>query len=315
MKKIKFLLIISSLFLIASCDAPQTSDVDSGTNPSSSEPFEPSEPSEVKYYTITWKNYDGAVLEIDINVKENTTPTYDGATPTKPDDTNYTYAWNGWTPSVVPATKDATYTATFKSTPKGGSNPKKVTVASHTLSDTNPPFDSFTEGQQVSETTWNSFMNGSASKFNNHYNFTYTSFYAANNYQQRFFTKNGYAVKSLQGNTYSRMYYERKSGSTFYEYIDVSDGWLRQETNSFNLTNTFTSLILDEIKVHMFAFSNYTWNEYFEQYIYDGGTFTSAVQFKNGYLASLTYIVDGKRFSIDYMFDTEIEIPDSYYYS
>ena len=192
--------------------------------------------------------------------------------------------------------------------------PKKIKVNKHILSDSNPPFDIYSPGQQVTEATWNSFKNGGASKFNNHYNFTYTAFYSANNYQQQFFTKNGYALKSLQGSTYSSMYYERKSGSTFYQYISVSDGWKRQETNSFNLTNTFTNRIIEEIKAHMFAFSNYKWNEYQENYTYDGGTFTSTVQFQSGYLSSLIYTVDSVMFRIDKMFCTEITIPESYYY-
>ena len=40
-------------------------------------------------YTITWKNYDGSVLEIDTNVAYNSTPSYDGVTPTRPDDDEY----------------------------------------------------------------------------------------------------------------------------------------------------------------------------------------------------------------------------------
>ena len=195
----------------------------------------------------------------------------------------------------------------------------KVTVAAHTLKDTNPPVDIYeAEGQQVSESTWNSFLNGAKSKFNGHYNYTYTAYYSASNYQQRFFTKNGYAIESMTGSTYSSMYYERKgsSGNTFYQYISVSDGYLRQET-SFNLTDTFTSLFVEHINDnHMFAQSNYTWNESNECYIYQiGSTASSMVKFQGGYLTNLTYRVDGMMFSIDTMFDTTIDIPKSYYYA
>ena len=65
-------------------------------------------------YTITWKNYDGAVLEIDENVLEGTTPTYDGLQPARESDAQFTYIWTGWSPVVGEATADATYTATFK---------------------------------------------------------------------------------------------------------------------------------------------------------------------------------------------------------
>ncbi len=64
-------------------------------------------------YTITWNNWNGTTLETDNNVKNGTTPTYDGATPTRPDDTEYTYTWSGWDPEVVPATGNQTYTATY----------------------------------------------------------------------------------------------------------------------------------------------------------------------------------------------------------
>lgn len=64
-------------------------------------------------YTITWKNLDGSVLEIDNNVKKGTLPTYDGATPTRPDDGEYTYSWSGWDPEVTAVTSDQTYIATY----------------------------------------------------------------------------------------------------------------------------------------------------------------------------------------------------------
>ena len=150
-------------------------------------------------------------------------------------------------------------------------------------------------------------------QFNNHFNYSYTAFHAANNYQQHFFTKNGYGYEALQGGTFSNFYYERKSGSTFYQYTNVSDGWLREET-TYNLQNTYTSRFADEVRLHMFEFSNYTWNEDFEVYQYNGGTFTSTVQFKKGYLASLVYVLGTQTFRIDSMFDTTIEIPKSYYY-
>ena len=101
MKRSGAFLILTSLLLFSSCGESTPSGGGSSSG-----------------YTITWKNYNGSVLKVDSNVKENTIPKYTGTTPTKPEDNQYTYAWSGWTPKVVAATSDATYTATFTSTPK-----------------------------------------------------------------------------------------------------------------------------------------------------------------------------------------------------
>lgn len=68
-------------------------------------------------FTIVWKNYDGTVLETDEGVVKDTTPTYDGATPTKPATAEYTYTFTGWNPEVKPAKKDQIYTAQFEAVP------------------------------------------------------------------------------------------------------------------------------------------------------------------------------------------------------
>ena len=65
------------------------------------------------FITITRKNYDGTILEVDNNVSYGTTPIYEGTTPIKESDSRYKYTFAGWTPEVVIATKDATYTAVF----------------------------------------------------------------------------------------------------------------------------------------------------------------------------------------------------------
>ena len=67
----------------------------------------------IKTYTITWKNWNGEVLETDNDVAYGATPTYDGATPTKNPDGGDTYTFAGWSPTVTTVTGNATYTAQF----------------------------------------------------------------------------------------------------------------------------------------------------------------------------------------------------------
>ena len=44
---------------------------------------------EAEYYTVTWKNHDGTVLEVDENVEEGTYPVYDGENQQKKTKTLY----------------------------------------------------------------------------------------------------------------------------------------------------------------------------------------------------------------------------------
>lgn len=77
-------------------------------------------------YAITWKNGNETLLEQ--NVSPNTVPQYTGATPTKPSDETYNYAFSGWDSEIEAATEDAIYTAQFSATPKDKSVSTAETV-------------------------------------------------------------------------------------------------------------------------------------------------------------------------------------------
>lgn len=63
-------------------------------------------------FTVTWKNWDGTTLETQ-TYTAGQTPSYPNAAPTRPDDSDYTYTFSGWTPAVTVVSGDATYTATY----------------------------------------------------------------------------------------------------------------------------------------------------------------------------------------------------------
>ena len=66
-----------------------------------------------KYFTVTWVNEDGTVLEKDIDVPYGAIPSYDSAFPTKKASNQYNYTFKAWTPELVKVTKDVVYTATY----------------------------------------------------------------------------------------------------------------------------------------------------------------------------------------------------------
>ena len=68
-------------------------------------------------YTITWKNWDGTTLAT-TSVLKGATPSYTGATPTRPSTAEYAYTFSGWTPAITAATANKTYTATYTATPR-----------------------------------------------------------------------------------------------------------------------------------------------------------------------------------------------------
>ena len=71
-------------------------------------------------YEVTWKNYNGDILEIDRDVEPGTIPSFDRETPPeRPMDDAATYEWsNGWDKPVEPVTSNVVFTAVFNATPR-----------------------------------------------------------------------------------------------------------------------------------------------------------------------------------------------------
>ena len=72
--------------------------------------------SDIPQYTITFQNYDGTTLQSS-KVYLNAIPAYTGDTPEKPSTAAYSYTFSGWSPTIVAATANATYTAQYNQAP------------------------------------------------------------------------------------------------------------------------------------------------------------------------------------------------------
>ena len=73
--------------------------------------------------SVTWLNWDNTVLELDEHIFPFEFHKYDGKTPTREQDAQYTYEFDGWEPvrasTVFPKRvikRDTVYRATYKST-------------------------------------------------------------------------------------------------------------------------------------------------------------------------------------------------------
>jgi hypothetical protein len=80
-----------------------------------------------KKFTITWKNWDGSIvqtadadgtLQDSYEVAYGTMAEFLGTNPTRDANIDSTYNFTGWKPALGPVTQDVTYTATFESQPR-----------------------------------------------------------------------------------------------------------------------------------------------------------------------------------------------------
>lgn len=69
-----------------------------------------------QYFSVTWTDYNGTVLEVDTNVPRGATPSYDGEIPARVSTDQYTYTFASWSPVITPVERDITYMATYSAT-------------------------------------------------------------------------------------------------------------------------------------------------------------------------------------------------------
>ena len=65
------------------------------------------------YYTVTFLNYDGTQLQ-EIQVLEGEEAVYSGTTPTKEEDDEFTYEFEGWDKDLTNIQSNVTTKATYK---------------------------------------------------------------------------------------------------------------------------------------------------------------------------------------------------------
>ena len=105
MKKVfKIRLSSFALFALISC-------VDKSGNENSNSSISP------VYYHVVFKNYDEAVLS-EIDVLQGTEAVYSGETPTKAEDDEFTYEFDGWDQDLSNIQADVTTLATYKEVAK-----------------------------------------------------------------------------------------------------------------------------------------------------------------------------------------------------
>ena len=114
-------------------------------------------------FCIKYVNWDGTEI-LSSEVTKGSMPHYSGATPTREATTELTYSFAGWTPEIVVATKDATYTATYNSSPRlytitwlqdDGSLIDETTVAYGNIPTHANPTKAETVGFTYTFTNWN----------------------------------------------------------------------------------------------------------------------------------------------------------------
>ena len=95
------------------CLRPKTSNnTTSNTTTSFSTTTSSTNSNSIKNYIVSFKNYDGALLQ-ELSVKEGSTAVYSGPTPTRPSTPTYAYTFAGWDESLENITSNCVRVAQF----------------------------------------------------------------------------------------------------------------------------------------------------------------------------------------------------------
>ena len=114
-------LILSSIaiFLLVSCGPMETSDKSTSEEESTSVSISSSEgplstsTSDGTYFHVTFLNYDDSLL-YEVDVLDGEAAIYQGATPIKPEDDEFTYEFIGWDKDISSITADIITKAQFE---------------------------------------------------------------------------------------------------------------------------------------------------------------------------------------------------------
>ena len=116
---VSLMLLFVFVFVLTSCNkSTEPTDNSGTTDVTPTNPDNPDNPGtdDNVFYTITFKDYDGTVLQTS-SVKKGETPAYNKSNPSRENDDNYSYTFSGWQPTLTKVSEDAIYTATYTSQP------------------------------------------------------------------------------------------------------------------------------------------------------------------------------------------------------